>query len=197
MRALTDSSRRSRPAAPSSPRHVLLIVALSAVAAGCSAGPGAATPRSTAAAQQLSGTWDVLLLLDPHSTMRPPAVASVAGTVALIVDHRGLHDTDALRDVTHVGVYDVDFGAFGWGTDDRSTPATALARVAALEVHGTHVDSVHVELSPGSAVLMVRLSGTLRGDSVSGRWEAEAFRAGGGSGRFVMRRPHSSTNIIR
>ncbi len=173
-------------------RHVLLIVALAGVAAGCSAGPGAATPRNTAATQQLTGTWDALLQLDPHSTMRPPAVGSVAGTLALIVGHRGLPDTDALRAVTHVGVYDVDFGAFGWGTDDRSTPATALARVAALEVQGTQVDSVHVVLSPGSPVLMVRLSGTLRGDSMSGRWEAEAFRAGGGSGRFVMRRHRSA-----
>ena len=53
--------------------------------------------------------------------------------------------------------------------------------------HGaTRADSVFIVLSPGASRLSVHIAGALRGDSVVGRWRAEAFGAGGGTGDVMM-----------
>jgi hypothetical protein len=50
------------------------------------------------------------------------------------------------------------------------------------------MDSLTVVLSPGTALVPVVMNGFINGDSVVGQWTASAYRAGGASGHFTMRR---------
>lgn len=148
----------------------------------------AATAQQLAAASRLTGTWDIRLELEPHTSVRAQRDTVASGTIALLVDHRGLLDSDELRGISNVGVYDLETEKFGWGRDDPTHPSTAMARTLPMTAaRGPH-DSVDVILSPGSATLSVRMAGILEGDSIRGRWTAESFRTGGGAGRFIMRR---------
>jgi hypothetical protein len=144
-------------------------------------------------ARRLVGTWDVTFTNDPHAAVSLASTAtSVQGTMAFTTDHHGPASVDELSDITHEGSYDLDFTPFGWTTRSSDAPAVAIARVStgsALAPAQTEVrDSLFVVLSPGTERFAVRMAGVFAGDSASGVWNARAYSAGGGAGRFVMRR---------
>jgi hypothetical protein len=145
------------------------------------------------AARRLVGTWDATFTNDPRASVGVVSTAtSVQGTMAFTLDHHGPASVDELRDITHEGSYDLDFSPFGWTTRSSDAPAVAIARVAAGDAraskHGDARDSLFVVLSPGTERFAVRMVGVFAGDSASGMWSARAYSAGGGAGRFVMRR---------
>jgi hypothetical protein len=143
------------------------------------------------AVQRLVGAWDVSFAIDPHASLRaPPTTRALTGTLAFTVDRYGRTETAELSGITNEGTYDIDFEPFGWTTRAATAPAVAVARVSTpLRPAGDDVpDSLVVVLSPGSDRLAVLMSGTFSGDSASGVWSAYGYRAGGGTGRFVMRR---------
>ena len=121
---------------------------------------------------------------------RSPDGASTDGTLAFTVDRYGRTETAELSGITNEGTYDIDFQPFGWTTRAADAPAVAVARVyTILRLAGDGgSDWLVVVLSPGSQRLAVVMSGTFSGDSASGTWSAYGYRAGGGTGRFVMRR---------
>jgi hypothetical protein len=142
------------------------------------------------AVRQLVGTWDVSFTTDRHASITsPPGV--VTGTLAFTADHHGPASTEELRDLTHQGSYDLDFRPFGWTTRGVDALAVAVARVGAAQREralDAVPDSLFIVLSPGTERFAVRMAGTFAGDSAWGRWRARAYSAGGGEGRFVMRR---------
>jgi hypothetical protein len=143
------------------------------------------------AVRRLVGAWDVSFVSDPHASLRaPPTTRVLTGTLAFTVDRYGRTETAELSGITNEGTYDVDFRPFGWTTRAADAPAVAVARVhTPLRGAGAAIpDSLAVVLSPGSERLVVVMSGTFSGDSASGIWSAYGYRAGGGTGRFVMRR---------
>lgn len=143
------------------------------------------------AVQRLVGAWDISFATDPHASLGAPQTARVlTGTLAFTVDRYGRTETAELSGITNQGTYDIDFLPFGWTTRAPDAPAVAVARVNAnVRPTGDEVaDSLVVVLSPGSERLAVVMSGTFTGDSASGIWSAYGYRAGGGTGRFVMRR---------
>ena len=143
------------------------------------------------AVRRLVGAWDVSFTTDPHASLRaPPTTRVLTGTLAFTVDRYGRTETAELSGITNEGTYDIDFQPFGWTTRAADAPAVAVARVdTPLRLAGdAGSDSLVVVLSPGSERLVVVMSGTFSGDSASGIWSAYSYRAGGGTGRFVMRR---------
>jgi hypothetical protein len=147
------------------------------------------------AVQRLVGAWDVSFTSDPHASLRaPPTTRVLSGTLAFTVDRYGPSETAELSGITNEGTYDIDFEPFGWTTRAADAPAVAVARVAARlrPVDDLVSDSLVVVLSPGSERLAVVMSGTFSGDSAAGLWSAYGYRAGGGTGRFVMRRHATS-----
>ena len=145
------------------------------------------------AMRRLAGSWEVSFVADPRSTTlsmhASPLV--VTGTIVLATAHHGPNAVRDMRNVTHEGAYDLDFRPFGWTTRGENDPAIAVAQLspgAATGSVATLPDSVFVVLSPGTSRFSVQMRGTLKGDSVQGTWSASSFSAGGGDGRFVMRR---------
>lgn len=145
----------------------------------------------TPAVRRLVGTWEVSLFADFRDTLRMRAPDSVTGMLAFTADHFGPPDAAELQGITHEGTYDLDFQPFGWSMRGADGPPVAVARVvsaAGSSVSDRAPDSIYVVLSPGTARFAVRMSGALVGDSAAGVWSARSFSAGGGAGRFVMRR---------
>lgn len=139
-----------------------------------------------AIARRLVGTWDVTFWLDSERTISSyvHATAPIAGTLVFALDHYGRIDAPELSAPTNDGLYDADFHPFGFSTRDGDNVPVALARV----VPRPSGDSVYVVLSPGRTRFSVRMAGRLVDDSAAGDWQASAFSAGGGSGRFSMHR---------
>lgn len=171
----------------------LAVVSLLSLGA-CHQGDDEAAQRErlldTPAARRLTGMWTVAFEADAGTTLtlrRGPGL--VAGTLVLGPDHHGPTSTAELSGITHQGAYDVDFRPFGWSTRSGDEPAAAVARV--ITAGGSGADSLYMVLSPGTQRFAVRMTGTVAGDSATGRWIAISYGAGGGSGRFVMRRQAS------
>lgn len=152
----------------------------------------------TPAARRLVGTWQLQLIRDGVH-VEPGAVGEVRkaeGTVTFLTDRVGRVSATELPGATHSGVYDLDLSPLGFMPDTPGPVPAAVARVgpggAASDGAGpsgrTTADSVFIVLSPGAGRLYVMFAGTMRGDSIGGRWRAESFSAGGAAGDFVMRR---------
>jgi hypothetical protein len=170
-------------------RAALVLVSCLLAVGACSRDDAAERARllHTQAARRLVGTWDATFVADA----RPGAThsASVRGMLAFTTDVHGPSFTAEMRGITHEGTYDLDFSPAGFTTGVADAPATAVARV----VPGVGSDSLQVVLSPGTERFAVRMVGMLAWDSAFGTWNAYSRGAGGGSGRFVMRRRASSS----
>lgn len=163
------------------------------------AAPGDA-PRRLAlrspAAQRLTGSWSVRLALDAGAARAMPAAppALARGTLILTADQLGHVATVRLPGATHGGVYEIDVAGLGFVPDVEEPVPVAVARVvpgrAGGSPDGTRVtpDSVFIVLSPAAERLAIYLAGEMRGDSITGRWRAESFSAGGRAGTFAMHR---------
>ena len=147
-------------------------------------------------ARRLIGVWDATLWLERPVSLTskvhsPPD--SIVGSIALLEDQQGQFSPEEMPDPTHVGVYDLDVGPFGFRLRDPGDVPVAVALTAARApsrqpgAAGVAVtDSVTIVLSPGSARYPCRLVGTFRGDGIVGVWTAGQALGGGGS--FVLRR---------
>jgi hypothetical protein len=170
------------------PRRTLVAAWLAAMALGCAREDMPARRRllDDAESRRLVGTWDVTFQLDPGQTITTYAHpdTTVTGTMVFAEDHYGRIAVAELAGPTHDGVYDLDFRPFGFSTRDEGAVPTVVARVDP-SIRG---DSLHIVLGPGTSRFAVRMAGLLAGDSAAGVWQATAFSAGGGSGRFTMRR---------
>jgi len=144
-----------------------------------------------AVARRLVGTWDVTFWLDSERTISTyvHASAPVAGTLVFALDHYGRLDAPELNAPTNDGLYDADFRPFGFSTRDGDNVPVVVARLVPRPTG----DSVYVVLSPGRTRFSVRMTGRLVDDSAVGDWRAAAFSAGGGAGRFAMRRRREPT----
>ena len=168
-------------------RGAMVAVAMAATLA-CAPDESAARARllDSPAARRLVGAWDVTFQLDVATSVavRPATTPPVTGTLVFAEDRYGHTSSRELGEATHDGVYDVDFGPFGFSSRAAGDVPVAVARVASASPH----ESLYVVLSPGTAALAVRMTGTISDDSAAGQWRASAFSAGGGAGRFIIRR---------
>jgi hypothetical protein len=166
------------------------VAALFAGLVGCNARSGAhESEPDDAPMRRLVGSWQVTFQADPHETpgLRDSS-ANVSGMIAFTRNRYGPRSDARVGALTHEGVYDLDFRPFGFSTRDAGEPASAVARVFPATGHDSASDSLIVILSPGAARFAVQMSGTVVGDSATGRWLASSFSAGGGAGGFRMRR---------
>jgi hypothetical protein len=141
--------------------------------------------------RRLVGTWDVSFTSDPRASLGlTPTNRTVDGTVVFTTDYHGPRSTNELSDITNEGSYDLDFAPLGFTTHSSDALATCVARVVPSPAREGQVaaDSLFIILSPGTERFAVRMAGVLAEDSASGVWDARAHSAGGGAGRFVMRR---------
>ena len=138
------------------------------------------------AARRLVGAWDVTFRLDVATSVavRRATTPPVTGTLVFAEDRFGHMSSRELGEPTHDGVYDVDFGSFGFSSRAAGDVPVAVARVASASPR----ESLYVVLSPGTARLAVQMTGMLDDDSATGEWRAAAFSAGGGAGHFTMHR---------
>ena len=148
--------------------------------------PARARLLDSPAARRLVGAWDVTFRLDVATSVavRPATAPPVTGTLVFAEDRYGHTSSRELGEPTHDGVYDVDFGPFGFSSRAAGDVPVAVARVASTPRR----ESLYVVLSPGTTRLAVQMTGTLDDDSASGEWRAAAFSAGGGAGHFTMHR---------
>ena len=140
------------------------------------------------AAQRLVGTWSAQFWLDRNAYVQSTDTTTVSGTISLEEDTYGRVSVSELANATHAGVYDLDFSKFGFEARESNAPPAAIARVSSHTANGVSMDSLTVVLSPGTALVPVVMNGFINGDSVVGQWTASAYRAGGASGHFTMRR---------
>jgi len=139
----------------------------------------------SAAAQRLEGSWVLRLRVERLrlEPLRPNAEAAgtVSGHVVLVVNH-WLDGASSGSAVSNYGSYDIDFEKIGF---DPRVPGQPPRAEAILRKS----DSVDVILEPEAAE-RVHLRGAWASDSLVGRWELEADRAGGdAAGSFVMNKP--------
>lgn len=175
--------------------RALLALSSTFVAAACTDSDpvNRAETLASPSALRLIGVWHATFWLDRLSTVTRYAAdtSPVVGTIAFTEDTHGLVSADELTGPTHDGVYDIDFSRFGFETRVSGDFPAAIARITeASRVSGVQPshDSLSIVLSPGTQLFAVRMNGEIRGDTVSGVWSSSAYRAGGGSGRFVLAR---------
>lgn len=147
---------------------------------------------AAAPARRLVGVWDATLWLDRPVTLQSDSRTlprRLSGSLAFLEDHAASVSTDELSDLTHVGVYDIDFRSFGFQLYGSNGFPTAAARTTtrASTAAGTP-DSVWIVLDPGSGRGGLRLAGTFAADSIAGVWTTA--QSLGGGGRFSLR-PHA------
>jgi hypothetical protein len=129
----------------------------------------------------LTGIWNVEISSDVASAGTPAAAPpKVEGVIALIRDSVNDFEWMALEGASNFGVYSVDFRGLGF----EAPPAVGFPLAAARMVNDS---TALVVLNPTQDHQSLRLTGTLRGDSISGRWSESSYGAGL-SGTFVMRR---------
>jgi hypothetical protein len=164
-----------------------LIVLAGALVVGCGRGETPAASHE-AFARRLVGTWDAKFWLDSERMIATHVHAPVVGTVVFALDRYGRLDAPELSAPTNDGVYDIDFRPFGFSTRNDGTVPVAIAQL----VPGRTGDSLYIVLSPGHSRFSVQLEGRVAADSAEGDWRAVAFSAGGGAGRFALRRRRDS-----
>jgi hypothetical protein len=165
---------------------------MAATVLACSAPDSTSRQRflDTDAARRFVGAWDVSFVADSTSmAFRIGGSADrVTGTIAFTLNRSGADADPMLRDITHEGAYDLDFSPFGFTTRLSDAPPVAVARLASPVGAARDADSLWIVLSPGSERFPLLMRGMIGGDSARGTWSAQGFSAGGGAGRFVMRR---------
>ena len=131
-------------------------------------------------AGKLTGSWDITLELDRPMSLRTTADAlprHVAGSIALLEDRHAERSFVAMKDVTHIGVYDIALDSLELSPWDVSLVPGVAARVVPQD---SGRDSIYLVVNPETPGHMLRLSGVFAGGDVKGLWLAESPLGGGG-----------------
>lgn len=133
----------------------------------------------------LTGTWDITLQLERPMSLRTTAAElphHVTGSVALLEDRQAERSFAAMKDPTHIGVYDIALDSLELPPWDASVVPGLAARVVPGE---SGRDSIYIVVNPETPGHMLRLSGVLAADGAKGVWVAESPLGGGGT--FTLR----------
>ena len=156
-----------------------LLLALTALGMGCrrDAREWRASLES-AGAVRLVGLWSVRITLGREQRDTLPA-RGIDGQLGITLNERGSSATGLGERPMLFGTYDIAFEALGFR---EGSPAGLPALIGVM--HGDSAILVLAAQSDGP----VELRGSLRGDSVVGRWRASRLRGIDHSGDFVLRR---------
>ena len=134
----------------------------------------------------LTGTWDITLQLERPMSLRTTADAlprRVTGSIALLEDRRAERSFAAMKDPTHIGVYDIALDSLELPPWNISLVPGLAGRVVPRESGN---DSIYIVVNPETPGHMLRLSGVLVDDGgARGTWIAELPLGGGGT--FTLR----------
>lgn len=162
-----------------------MLCALSILPA-CSGDGGQRRPATDAAQDaKLTGTWDITLQLDRPLSLRTTAGGlprHVTGSIAFLEDRHAERSFEAMKDPTHIGVYDIALDSLELPPWDVSLVPGLAARVVPS---ASARDSIYIVVNPETPGHMLRLSGVFAGDDVKGMWVAESPLGGGGT--FTLR----------
>jgi hypothetical protein len=159
-------------------------VAMAGMLAGaCTAPPARATAMDVEATQRLVGVWDVTFTAEPTAAMSadvPPL--QERGSFAFVA--AGGRATNRL-----IGVGDTEIRPHYLARRDAGVPLTGEVHRVSRHVRreASWTDSLYILVDEGGSGFLVRLAGTMAGDSASGSWSANSHSSAGG-GRFTMRR---------
>ena len=152
----------------------------------CAGDTGQQRPATDAAqAAKLTGTWDITLQLNRPLSLRTTGGGlprHVAGSIALLEDRHAERSFAAMKDPTHIGVYDIALDSLELPPWDVSLVPGLAARVVPS---ASGRDSIYIVVNPETPGHMLRLSGVFAGDDVKGMWVAESPLGGGGT--FTLR----------
>ena len=152
----------------------------------CAGDTGQQRPATDAAqAAKLTGTWDITLQLNRPLSLRTTGgklPRHVAGSIALLEDRHAERSFAAMKDPTHIGVYDIALDSLELPPWDVSLVPGLAARVVPS---ASGRDSIYIVVNPETPGHMLRLSGVFAGDDVKGMWVAESPLGGGGT--FTLR----------
>ena len=138
-------------------------------------------------AEYLTGTWAITLQLDRPLTLRTTVGAlprQVTGSIALLEDRHAERSFAAMKDPTHIGVYDIALDSLELPPWDGSVVPGLAARLVPRE---GGKDSVYMVVNPETPGHMLLLSGVIAGDEATGVWLAQSPLGGGGT--FRLQRP--------
>jgi outer membrane receptor protein involved in Fe transport len=159
-----------------------LAVAGAAACAGTTRGDRSEA-RDIAAAQRLVGVWDAVLTADGTAAMSAATPPTQAGGSFAFMEGGGPPSRRL------IGMCDVDIRPHHLSPRDAGVPLTAEVRRVPRDEgsDSTWVDSLDILVDEGDGGFLVRMVGTVSGNSASGSWSADSRSAAGG-GRFTMRR---------
>ena len=136
-------------------------------------------------ARKLTGSWDITLQLDRPMSLRTTADVlprHAAGSIALLEDRHAERSFAAMKDPTHIGVYDIALDSLELPPWDASLVPGVAARVVPRD---SGRDSIYIVVNPETPGHMLRLSGVFADEGASGSWVAESPLGGGGT--FTLR----------
>ena len=136
-------------------------------------------------AEILTGTWDITLRLERPLSLHTTAGGlprHVTGSLALLEDRYAERSFEAMRNPTHIGVFDIALDSLGLPAWDASLVPGVAAQVVPS---ASGRDSVQMVINPETPGHMLRLWGAFAGDDATGIWVAESPLGGGGS--FTLR----------
>ena len=132
------------------------------------------------AVDPLTGIWAVQMVPTPRDEKAGHRAEPVSGVIALVPDTERRYTWIALEGATHFGVYVID-------TTIVAPPASPVAPYPMAAARMLDDSAVVFVLNPSQAHQSVELTGTLRDDSVTGRWVESSYGTAT-SGTFTMRR---------
>jgi hypothetical protein len=134
---------------------------------------------------KLTGVWDITLRLERPLSLRTTAGLPrlVSGSIALLEDRHAERSFSAMRDPTHIGVYDIALDSLDLPPWDRGLVPGVAARIVPSTAGR---DSIQIVVNPETPGHTLRLSGVFADDGVRGTWLAESPLGGGGT--FTLRR---------
>lgn len=138
----------------------------------------------TSHAGELTGTWQITLQLERPMSLRTTAGAlprHISGSVAFLDDRNAERSFEAMKDPTHIGVYDIALDSLELPPWDVSLVPGLAARVVPGEAGR---DSLYIVVNPETPGHMLRLWGVLGNDGAKGSWVAESPLGGGGTFRL-------------
>jgi hypothetical protein len=157
-------------------RAIELLMAISVVT-GCT---DASAHKASAAGVALSGRWTVSYAVDSNVVWHDRVHAAAQGTITLMSNHTVGRDYPRIGVPATYGVYDVDFSPWGFAPAGSALPAIVGGSIGD--------DSVEIRFDSDRRDFEMTMDGTLRGDTVRGRWIASSARAILGHGEFTMYR---------
>lgn len=168
-------------------REAVTIIALCAlpVLLACAGDLGQQRPAlDSSHAGKLTGTWDITLQLERPMSLRTPAglPRQVSGSLALLEDRHAERSFAAMKDPTHIGVYDIALDSLELPPWDAGLVPGVAARVVPAE---SGRDSIYILVNPETPGHMLRLSGIFADDGAKGTWVADSPLGGGGT--FTLR----------